>query len=152
MYLPAGELHAYLEGVGIELMANSDNVLRGGLTPKHIDVHELLSILNFTGREVDILRPKGLGFGEAVYQTDTSEFVLSTITVNEGAPFKSPRNRSVEIMICTGGAARVTHLSNGEMIHLPKGGSVIVPAAVEQYSIEGDATLYMAAVPLEEVY
>ncbi len=148
MYLPAGELHAYLEGVGIELMANSDNVLRGGLTPKHIDVQELLNILNFTQGEVDILRPKGLGSGEAVYQTGTSEFVLSTITVGEGAPFKSSRNRSVEIMICTEGAAGVTDLSNGAMTRLPKGGSVIVPAAVKQYNVEGDAILYKAAVPL----
>ena len=44
MFLPAGELHAYLDGVGIELMANSDNVLRGGLTSKHIDVDELLRV------------------------------------------------------------------------------------------------------------
>lgn len=152
MYLPAGELHAYLEGVGIELMANSDNVLRGGLTPKHVDVQELLNILNFAEGEVDILRPKELGSGEAVYETGTSEFVLSTIKVSEGAPFKSSRNRSVEIMICTEGAARVTDLSNGEMTRLPKGGSVIVPAAVKQYNVEGDATLYKAAVPLEEVY
>jgi len=48
LYQSAGELHAYLEGVGMELMANSDNVLRGGLTPKHVDVPELLNTLNFS--------------------------------------------------------------------------------------------------------
>ena len=46
MYLEAGELHAYLDGLGMELMANSDNVLRGGLTPKHVDVPELLKTLD----------------------------------------------------------------------------------------------------------
>src|SRR5262249_38765022 len=47
MYLPAGELHSYLDGVGLEIMANSDNVLRGGLTAKHVDVPELLRTLTF---------------------------------------------------------------------------------------------------------
>ncbi len=49
MYLPAGNIHAYLDGLGIELMAPSDNVLRGGLTPKHVDVPELLRVLDFDG-------------------------------------------------------------------------------------------------------
>jgi mannose-6-phosphate isomerase len=48
LFLPAGNLHAYLSGAGVELMANSDNVLRGGLTPKHVDVPELLRVLDFT--------------------------------------------------------------------------------------------------------
>jgi mannose-6-phosphate isomerase len=48
LFLPAGNVHAYLHGLGIEVMATSDNVLRGGLTPKHIDIPELLSILDFT--------------------------------------------------------------------------------------------------------
>ena len=47
MLLQAGQLHAYLDGTGVELMANSDNVLRGGLTPKHVDVPELLKVLRF---------------------------------------------------------------------------------------------------------
>ncbi len=50
LYLPAGNLHAYLSGIGIEIMANSDNVLRGGLTPKHVDVPELMKVLDFTPR------------------------------------------------------------------------------------------------------
>jgi mannose-6-phosphate isomerase len=148
MYLPAGELHAYLEGVGIELMGNSDNVLRGGLTPKHIDVQELLTILSFTGGELNILRPEKLESGEAVYPTKAAEFVLSVIQVSATAPFRSSRNRSVEIVICTKGEARVTDLSDGEITRLTRGVSIIVPAAVEQYSIEGDGVLYKAAVPV----
>jgi mannose-6-phosphate isomerase len=56
MFLFAGELHAYLDGLGIELMANSDNVLRGGLTPKHVDVPELLKVVNFEERDIKILQ------------------------------------------------------------------------------------------------
>jgi mannose-6-phosphate isomerase len=148
MYLPAGELHGYLEGVGIELMANSDNVLRGGLTPKHIDVQELLTILSFTGGELNILRPEKLESGEAVYPTKAAEFVLSVIQVSATAPFRSSRNRSVEIVICTEGEVSVTDLRAGDITRLTRGISIIVPAAVEQYSIEGDGILYKAAVPV----
>ena len=148
MYLPAGELHAYLEGTGIELMANSDNVLRGGLTPKHVDVQELLNILSFADSDVHIVSPESLDAGETIYQTETAEFVLSVITVKEKTPFQSSRNRSVEIMICTEGEAKVEDLVNRERIRLGKGVSFIVPAAVGHYQIEGNATLYKAAVPL----
>jgi mannose-6-phosphate isomerase len=148
MYLPAGELHGYLEGVGIELMANSDNVLRGGLTPKHIDVQELLTVLNFTYDDLNILGPENLAFGEATYSTEAEEFVLSVMRLNKGAPFSSPRNRSVEIMICTEGEVSVTDLSAGDITNLTRGISIIVPAAVEQYRIEGEATLYKATVPV----
>ena len=148
MYLPAGELHGYLEGVGIELMANSDNVLRGGLTPKHIDLQELLTVLNFTDGDLNILGPENLAFGEAIYSTEAEEFALSVMRLNKGAPFSSPRNRSVEIMICTEGEVSVTDLSAGDITRLTRGISIIVPAAVEQYRIEGEATLYKATVPV----
>ncbi len=148
MYLPAGELHGYLEGVGIELMANSDNVLRGGLTPKHIDVQELLAVLNFTDGDLNILGPENLAFGEAIYTTEAEEFVLSVMRINKESPFSSARDRSVEMMICTEGNVSVTDLSAGDITRLTRGISIIVPAAVEQYRIEGDGILYKAAVPV----
>jgi mannose-6-phosphate isomerase len=148
MYLPAGELHGYLEGVGIELMANSDNVLRGGLTPKHIDVQELLAVLNFTDGDLNILCPENLTTGEAIYSTEAEEFVLSVMRINKAAPFSSLRSRSVEMMMCTEGEVSVTDLNDGDIARLTRGVSIIVPAAVEQYSIEGDGTLYKAAVPV----
>ena len=148
MYLPAGVLHAYLEGVGIELMANSDNVLRGGLTPKHIDVQELLAVLNFTDGDLNILGPGNFTPGEAIYTTEAAEFVLSVMRINKASPFSSLRGRSVEMMICTEGEVSVTDLNDGDNTRLTRGISVIVPAAVEQYSIEGDGILFKAAVPV----
>ena len=148
LYQPAGELHAYLEGVGMELMANSDNVLRGGLTPKHVDVPEFLNTLNFSEGKVDILRPKRLSSGESVYHTPTEEYVLSVITIGEASSFKSETKRSVEIMICTEGEAEVEDLGDNSSTRLANGVSIIVPAAVEQYRITGNATLFKAAVPL----
>ena len=148
MYLPAGELHGYLEGVGIELMANSDNVLRGGLTPKHIDVQELLAVLNFTDGDLNILSPENLTPGEAAYNTEAEEFVLSVLRIKKAAPFSSSRDRSVEMMMCTEGEVSVTDLRAGGITRLTRGISIIVPAAVDQYRIEGDGILYKAAVPL----
>jgi mannose-6-phosphate isomerase len=147
MYLAAGELHAYLEGVGIEVMANSDNVLRGGLTAKHIDLQELLNILNFSEAKPNILQPEIVASGEAVYSTGIAEFVLSIVEVSGGTPFTGARNRSVEMMICTKGEATIKDLGDGMTTDLTRGIAVIVPSAVEQYRIEGDATIYKAAVP-----
>src|SRR5262249_49801088 len=80
MYLPAGILHAYLEGAGVEIMANSNNVLRGGLTPKHVDVPELLRNLTFEGKEVEIITGRQVvGITERKYETPAEEFELSCI-------------------------------------------------------------------------
>ncbi len=148
MFLPAGELHAYLDGVGIELMANSDNVLRGGLTPKHVDVPELLNVLNFEERELDILSPIVSNECERIYSSRAEEFVLSVITLKRDLTCYSPTNRSVEILLCTDGEAIITDLGNNDKLAFDRGKSIIIPSAVKKYCIEGNATLYKAAVPV----
>lgn len=148
MFLPAGELHAYLDGVGIELMANSDNVLRGGLTPKHVDVPELLNVLNFEERELYILSPKESNECERIYSSRAEEFVLSVITLKRDLTCYSPTNRSVEILLCTDGEAIITDLGNNDKLAFGRGKSIIIPSAVKRYCIEGNATLYKAAVPV----
>jgi len=148
LYLDAGELHAYLEGVGIELMANSDNVLRGGLTHKHVDVPELLRVLKFDDRDVTLLKPGKSIANEFVYPSPAAEFVLSVITLNGGATYESPQNRSVEILICTRGKVTIFDLGDLTQTQLPQGASAIVPACVERYTIKGQGTCYKAAVPL----
>ncbi len=143
MYLPAGELHSYLKGTGAELMANSDNVIRGGLTPKHIDVEELMNILTFKDRKPEILEPNPTNHYESAYPTNASEFVLSVIHLDNRA-FESSIKRNVEILLCTAGEAEITEEDN--KTSLKKGDSVIVPASVKAYSIKGDATIYKASV------
>jgi mannose-6-phosphate isomerase len=147
LYLPAAELHAYLEGTGIELMANSDNVLRGGLTPKHVDIEELLRVLNFEERTAHVLTPRSTAGGERVYECPAREFVLSTITVVSKTTYSSPRVRGIEILLCTAGAGKVTDQGTGEEVALPKGRAALVPAAVKGYVLEGEAVVYKAAVP-----
>jgi len=149
IYTPSGRLHAYLEGAAIELMTNSDNVLRGGLTSKNVDVPGLLRILNFTPDDVDILRPERHRDGQSIYRTPAEEFLLSLISIGEGSVFESSRTRSAEIMICTEGKARIADLGSKETLVMSKGTALIVPADVEQYRIEGKGTIYKATVPLQ---
>ena len=148
MALSDGELHAYLEGAAIELMANSDNVLRGGLTAKHIDVPELLRVLTFSETQVEIMEPTWETRVEGVYPTAVEEFVLSVIKTRTGSPFTSKRNRAVEILICTEGTAEITDLGMNDVFSLDRGASIMVPASLGQYKIQGEATVYKATVPM----
>jgi len=147
IYIPANELHVYLKGVGMELMANSDNVLRGGLTPKHVDVPELLKIVNFSREPVRKIKPHPGGLpGERIYATPAEEFQLSEISVANGDPFNSERDRGVEIMICMEGEARIKDGGTNEPLLFTTGDSVIIPSSVGWYQIEGEAKLYKATV------
>ncbi|SIS02663.1 mannose-6-phosphate isomerase, class I [Williamsia sterculiae] len=83
LYLAAGNLHAYLHGTGVEVMANSDNVLRGGLTPKHMDVPELLRVLDFSPVNVSELKPQIRSLNaERIYLTPAPEFRLSRVELD----------------------------------------------------------------------
>lgn len=148
MFLPAGTLHAYLDGVGIELMANSDNVLRGGLTPKHVDVKELLNVLNFEEREINILNMERINPCEHRYESHAQEFSLSVIAVKTDAGYFSSDKRCVEILLCTDGNAVLTDLAGNNIVAISKGMSILIPAVVEKYSIKGNAVFYKAAVPI----
>ncbi len=148
MYIPSGQLHSYLEGAGIELMANSDNVLRGGLTHKNIDVPELLEILDFSANERFLLNPERGMNGERLYPCPAEEFILSAISLHEGAVFVGPKKHSVEMMFCTEGEAQIIDLDRREDHPLNKGTAIIIPASAGPYKVEGKCTVYKAAVPL----
>lgn len=145
LFLPAGELHAYLDGMGIELMANSDNVLRGGLTTKHVDIPELLNVLNFVESDIEILTPRRFSDCEEQYPVFAEEFQLSSIEVNDSKTYTSSKTRSAEILLCVDGKAC---LSFGEHINIKKGDSVLIPAALDSYQVKGSAKFYKAGVPL----
>jgi len=148
IYLQAGELHTYLHGSGVELMANSDNVLRGGLTDKHVDVPELLKIVNFKIEPDPIMKSITRGACQRIYDTPAEGFLLSVISVDKGNRLTSPQDRSVEILICLKGEADINDIGRGEVLSVTRGESFIVPSVISQYRIEGDATFYRASVPL----
>lgn len=147
MYLPAGRLHAYLDGVGIELMANSDNVLRGGLTPKHVDVAELLRVVRFVETTVNIMEPAPVGPAESGFNCPAEEFSLGVIQTSNRQPYVSPSTRSVEMLLCTAGQGRLDHDGLGETLPVKRGDSFLVPACLGSYTVCGSVTLYKAAVP-----
>ena len=131
IYLPAGNLHTYLHGVGIEVMANSDNVLRGGLTPKHVDVPELLRVLDFAPASEATLRPKTSEDGlETVYQTPAPEFSVSVLGIDGdrlGHEVDAPsRHDGPQIVLCTEGSA-VLH-AKSSVVTLDRGAAAWVSA------------------------
>lgn len=147
MYLGAGELHSYLEGTGIEIMANSDNVLRGGLTAKRIDVPELCRVLRFESREAEILLPREVSTGERIFKTPADEFELAVLTIEEDQPWRSARSRGVEILLATEGEMTITDPGVGESFALPRGASVFIPNSVDCYEITGAGVVYRAGMP-----
>ncbi len=145
VYLPAGELHSYLAGCGIEIMASSDNVLRGGLTSKHVDVSELLDVLTFSTGPAQILDPGESAPGVWTYETPAAEFELSRIDV--AGEHARGATGSAEILLCTAGEGRVEAVGSSQGIELVRGRSVFVPAAASAYRVLGDCCLFRAAMP-----
>ncbi|GLY52843.1 mannose-6-phosphate isomerase, class I [Lentzea sp. NBRC 102530] len=125
IHLPAGNLHAYLRGTGIEILANSDNVLRCGLTPKHVDVPELLRVLDFTCGDMEVLLGEEVQPGVRVYRTPAPEFELSRLDLTGETRID---HHGPQIMICTAGAVVLAN-GRGEELRLSRGESVWLPAA-----------------------
>ncbi|WP_282697926.1 mannose-6-phosphate isomerase, class I [Streptomyces sp. CC208A] len=139
LYLGAGVPHAYVSGLGVEIMANSDNVLRCGLTPKHVDVPELLRIVRFEPGDPGVLRPEASPSGEEVYETPIDEFRLSRLVRAEGAAPTDLTAATPQILLATAG-----HPKAGETPLAP-GESVFVPAG-ERVELSGAGTVFRATV------
>jgi mannose-6-phosphate isomerase len=129
LYLPAGELHAYLAGAGVELMANSNNVLRGGLTPKHIAVDELLEVVRFNPRAPDIQRPTEPDRAElpAVWPVPAEEFLLERYRLGAGATSSIDAGR-LRLGIVTAGRIRLPGPARPSL-DLGRGATFMIPAA-----------------------
>ncbi|MFJ7130213.1 mannose-6-phosphate isomerase, class I [Streptomyces sp. NPDC098101] len=139
LYLGAGVPHAYLDGLGVEIMANSDNVLRCGLTPKHVDVPELLRIVRFDPADPAVLRPEVSPSGEEVYETPTEEFRLSRFVRAEDAAPNDLTAPTPQILLAVAGRPAAGDLS------LAPGESVFVPAG-ERIQLTGAGTVFRATV------
>ena len=140
LYLPAGNIHAYLGGLGIELMSASDNVLRGGLTPKHIDVPELLSVLDFTPAEAPYLHSTSPSEGVAAFRPDAADFELiridgmfldSTFTVTGPG-----------IVICLAGNVSISGAESSTAV--TRGESVYITPDEAGLRFTGSGTLFLA--------
>jgi mannose-6-phosphate isomerase len=141
LFVPAGVLHAYQEGLGVEIMAASDNVLRGGLTPKHVDVPELLRVLDPTPGPVPVLRPGSAG-GIARFAPDVPDFALTHVTVT-GDEVVLPIG-AVAIALATAGTVTVQGGRTGETIGLGPGRAVLVTPDESQLIVAGDGEVFVA--------
>ena len=148
VYTGAGTLHGMLRGTAVELQANSDNVLRGGLTPKHVDVSELLRVATFAPHHAGVLRPPPTANGERHYPTPAAEFALSSISLASLAPGSAfaATTSGPEILLLLHGHGVLSD-SAGRETHCRPGESVFVPAAVGSYRARGTALMFRARVP-----
>jgi mannose-6-phosphate isomerase len=146
LYLDAGCLHSYLDGFAVELMANSDNVLRGGLTGKHVDLPALLDTLVFRcGAQAPLCGEPGAP-GESRYRTPAREFELGALRPRPGAPCVAPRGHGVEILVCSDGEGKLVPEA-GAQLPLRRGDSLFVPASAPGYRLEGALEVWRARVP-----
>ncbi|MET0933019.1 MAG: mannose-6-phosphate isomerase, class I [Mycetocola sp.] len=139
LYLPAGNIHAYLRGFGVELMAASDNVLRGGLSPKHIDVDELMGVLDFTPAPVPYLEAEQPADGVDLYRPDVPDFELAHVVVaDEVSPTLALPGPAIAIAtagaVTLAGASGVVELRRGEAVYItPDEGGLAVGGAGELF-------------------
>jgi mannose-6-phosphate isomerase len=130
VYLSAGNLHAYLRGTGVEILANSDNILRGGLTPKHVDVPELLRVVDFAHGDLEVLCGDEIAPHMLAYRTDAPEFELTRVewpdgTARDAVPL---RHGGPQVVVCTAGEVTLTD-RHGDTLTLCRGASAWLPAA-----------------------
>lgn len=127
VYLPAGNIHAYLSGLGLEVMASSDNVLRGGLTGKHVDVPELLATVDFQSTAVPFVPTRTTEFGQHVWEPPFAEFALQRVEIGHGAePIPLVQNGPLLVLAVSGSV--LLDSPRGDMV-IARGDSVFVPAA-----------------------
>lgn len=139
----AGVPHAYMEGVNVELMSNSDNVFRGGLTPKHIDVPELLKSLIFESVTPQILQGEQVSTTERVYFTPAPDFELSEITISESEVHINKNVYAPEIFIVLDGELEINEtetFNRGEIF-------LVLPGATYEMRADEPTILYKATVP-----
>ncbi len=148
VFQDAGIPHAYLQGQNMELMANSDNVLRGGLTPKHVDIPELLKHIIFEETHPEILNGEILNDGiERVYKSKAPDFQLSQIQLGKGQIYNHSAE-TVEVYILMEGEAEVKE--NGHALKLLKGDAFLTVAGSSyEISTKSGAIFYKATTPLD---
>lgn len=138
VYVPAGCLHSYLSGLGVEVMAESDNVLRAGLTAKHVAAEELLAIIDYdSGAQIIRFDPHA---GRTDYNSGAAEFALSRVVVEGETSIGSPQP---QVLLVAAGAVR-TVAADGSEQALSRGETAFVPASAGAVLLRGSGTVFLA--------
>lgn len=149
LYLGAGRLHAYLRGEGVEIMASSDNVVRGGLTSKHVDVQELLRIVDFTPHPPDVRRPVAERPGLLCYRTPAEHFTLALVRP-AGGEARLPADDGPRVLLGLQGELRFS-FERAPDLTLASGQGVLLLPAAGAFVASGEGEAAMAAVPSARV-
>lgn len=143
VFVPPGTMHAHLAGTGVEVMANSDNVVRGGLTNKHIAVEELVTVVDFGELEPQILHAREDSPGVWRYPVDCAEFDVWRIESRPGGETVVPADGSARIVLVTRGEAAMRDA--GAVLPLEHGQAALLTASDAPATLSGDAQIFVAA-------
>lgn len=141
IFQDAGVLHAYLEGVNVELMANSDNVFRGGLTDKYVDADTLIQHLSFESIEPKVFSGEAISDTLIQFKTPAPDFELSLIRLSAGKKHTQDSTAGPEILLVLKGEVLVN-----DNLQVSRGQSLFFPAG-SQYTLSGNAEIYKAGMP-----
>jgi mannose-6-phosphate isomerase len=147
VYLPAGNVHAYLHGLGFEVMANSDNVLRGGLTAKHIDVPELVSVVDFEPLADPVLEATSVADGVSTYDTGCEYFAIHRVDL---APDLDGAERTLDgvgprIVCCINGSVEVGAGGTESTVLLSAGQSAFAAGPEGPCILRGSGTAFVVS-------
>jgi len=143
IFVPAGMPHAYLSGLGVEVMLASDNVLRGGLTPKHIDIDELQKVLVFEANQPAPQTGRALAQGIAQFELDVDEFAFYRISPSAANLLADANLPGDSIALCTSGEVAIS-TSLGERVVLAKGEAAYISGEPKTFSVAGAGEIFMA--------
>lgn len=147
LFLPAGNIHAYLSGLGVEIMAASDNVLRGGLTPKHVDVAELEKVLSFEGGPAELVKTRELSRGLTEFLAPVEDFILYRADLSGEVILADLNIPGASILLCTAGEIAVSN-SIEERLVLKRGEAAFLGSDAKKFSLAGSGTAFMATSSL----
>jgi len=146
IWMPAGNLHAYLGGTGVEIMAASDNVLRGGLTPKRVDVDELLRVLRFEVLTDPILPASEVSPGVWTWRVPVREFALYRMELTPAAPPLRLPGEGPRIVLGTKGDVYVAEAVDGTPVEVRPGAAAYIPAETGPATVAGVGEIFVASV------
>ena len=147
LFLPPRQLHSYLRGTAVEVMASSDNVLRGGLTTKPVATAELDAVVDPAPAPPRIVRAQPTGPGVSVYPTPAEEFELARVSARGGRDCVLSGLSSASLAICAEGQVTIRDPDGGESLSLSGGRAALIAASVPRVHIEGSGVVYAAYVP-----
>lgn len=144
-FVPAGAVHAYISGLAVELMANSDNVLRAGLTAKHVDVPELLRAVDCVAAPPIRIAPEHAFDATDVFYAPVEDFELSVTRAADARPARVP-GAGPRVLLCLEGDVRLS-TEQGEELVLVGGQAAFVAASDGPVRVQGSGRVVQASVP-----